>query len=163
KPELAAVIKQPLSHLVGLHAMDRLLDERVEVLDAQAETVEAELPQDATLLWSGRPWVHFDPYLGLIREGKALLDVTVEVGDLLGGKIGRRAAAPVQLLDPAGRINVGAHPVNLLLETGEVRNAHFVLFADHDVAAAEEAERLAEGEVKVKRERRWLRFGIRFS
>ena len=52
--------------------MDGLLHLRVEILDAQAQAVEAEAAQAFEMLAAGDAGVDFDADLGVGREGEAL-------------------------------------------------------------------------------------------
>src|SRR5262249_42922486 len=130
--------------------MDGLLHKRIEVLNAHADTVEAETTKDAAMLFSCHAWIDLDADLGRLRKREAGRDVRIKTFDLFGRKVSRRASAPVQLLDLATAIDLGADPIYLSLQMGEIGKGHFVAFIDHYVAAAIKAQRLAKRNMKIE-------------
>src|SRR6266851_7016930 len=99
--EIARGEEKVARHLVGLDAVHRLLHIGVEVLNAHAETVEAELAQSFEVLAGGYTRVDFDTNLAVGVEMEMLFRECEEILDLLGGEVGWRATAPMELDDRA--------------------------------------------------------------
>ena len=82
-----------------LHAIDRLLNLRIEILDSQAQAVEAELGQP---LQTGRvhgAWVDFDRKLTVaaVVEPERITEPVHERVHLWRIEVGRRTATEMQL------------------------------------------------------------------
>ena len=84
KAQLARGGDQVARHFVWLHAVDRLLHLRLEILDAHAEAVEAHAPQRFEMRAAGDTRVDLDPDFGVRVEGKPLARVTEEIFELRG-------------------------------------------------------------------------------
>ena len=82
--------------------MDGFLDCGIEILNAHAKAVEAQLAQSFEVLAAGDARVDFDADFGVGGEGEVIAGEAEEIFDLRGRQIGGRAAAPVELHDRAG-------------------------------------------------------------
>ena len=136
-----------------LVAIDGFLDLRVEVLDAHRHAVESELGRGGNVLGRRHPRVDLDADLGVGKDPESRGRMAVKIAHLLGRQVGRRAAAPMELNGRPRRIDVVGEAVDLGLQPVEVRVRDFLVLVDDDVAAAEPAELLAEGNVEVERHR----------
>ncbi len=72
EPERAGGGDQVARHLVGLHAMDGLLHERIEILHAHAQAIETETAKSFEMRGGGDARVDFDADFGVGRKGEAL-------------------------------------------------------------------------------------------
>src|SRR5215471_12193358 len=131
--------------------MDGLLYLGVEVLNPEAQSIKAKLAQDGALVRSGGPGIDLDSDFGIRSEVELAQNTAVQFSDLAGREIGWSAASPVQLLDAAAGRDTIRDPINFLLDVGQVWRGHFMVFGDEDVAAAVEAQRAAEWNMKVQR------------
>ncbi len=159
----AAQVEYRSGHLIRLNAMDRFLYDQVEILNAHGYPVESQAPEHLDLGFRSCARVHLDADFRVLCEGKAVPDVVKEVLHLGGTEIGWRAAAPMQLHHGPGMIESQCNRVDFPTELLEIRVQHFVVFVDHDIAAAEKAKALAEREVNINRDRRRRLSGIGFD
>ena len=60
KPSARACAIKFARHFERLYAINRLLHFGIEILDAQAQAVEAEPPQSFQVPRAGHSWIHFD-------------------------------------------------------------------------------------------------------
>src|SRR5215831_8211093 len=130
--------------------MDGFLYLWVEVLDAEAESIKAEVAQNGALFRSGRPGIDFYSDFGIRGKVKLAQDTTVQFSDLVGFEIGWSATAPVQLLDAAACRNTIGNPIDFLFDMGQVWRGHFMGFGDKDVAPAVETQRAAEWNMEIQ-------------
>ena len=86
---------------LALHAMHRLLDRLVEVLDADRKAVEAQVGEECHAPGLGAARIHLDRDLGFRLAFELRVEQAHQRGHLLAREERRRAAAPVQLADPA--------------------------------------------------------------
>src|SRR4051812_20419109 len=77
--------------------MDDLLDLRVEVLDAQAETPEAQLLQRFEMLFRRNARIGFDRKLVVLRERRPGEDAFHQPAKLVGSQESGRTAAEMDL------------------------------------------------------------------
>ena len=133
-----------------LDAVDGLLDFGVEVLDAHAESVEAEIAKDDEMVAGGDAGVDFDADFGFGREGEVFASIGEEIVDLRRSEIGGSAAAPMELHDFARAIDIFADAGDFGFEDVDVRRGNGFIFLDDYVAGAEEAEAFAKGDVHVE-------------
>ena len=75
KSQFARRQDQVARHFVRLHAVNRLLHLRLEILNAHAEPVESETPQRFQMRAAGHARIDFDSDLGVRRERKPLARV----------------------------------------------------------------------------------------
>ena len=141
------------AELERLNPSHRLLDRGIEVLDAHREAIEAEAAQGLEVLHRGHAGIDLDRHLGVGGDLEAGGDGAVEPFALSRGEVGRRAAAPVELVEPTARSEARGKQVELALDGLEVGDLGSVVRRDHDVAAAVGAPRLAERDVDVHRQR----------
>ena len=135
----ASLGDQIAGHLVGLDAMDGLLHFGIEILNAQAQAIEAQAAQAFQVLRAGDARIDFDADFGVGGEGESLGGEAEEIFHLRGRQIGWRAAAPVKLHDGAGaetkpltcsisRLSVarygGAALWSLVMTTLQAQNRH---------------------------------------
>src|SRR6267378_5559045 len=95
--ELAGGEEQVARHFVRLNAMHRLLHIGVEVLNAHAETVEAELAQSFEMLAGGHARVDLYAYFTVGVKMKVLFGECEQILNLFGCQVRWRAAAPMEL------------------------------------------------------------------
>src|SRR6266478_5947918 len=149
--EIASGEEQVARHLVRLDAVHRLLHVGMEVLNAHAETVEAEFAQRFEMLARGYTGVDFDPNLTVGVEMEMFFCECEEILDLLGCQVGGSAAAPMELDYGAILRDALADALQLLLENAEVGRRDVLVFLNDDVTRAKQAETFAEGNVHVQR------------
>src|SRR5262249_49301256 len=128
-----------------------------EILDAEADTVEAQAAQGLQLLETGDPRVHLDGDLRAGGEGEAPAQGRPEPLELGGGQERRRAAAEVNLVNSAHPYQVRV-PLRLPSQAGGERPAGVAPRArgrrdDLLGAGAVVAKPLAERDVYVHRQR----------
>lgn len=140
--------------------MDGFLDERMEILDAHAETIEAELAKSGEMIAGGDARVDFNADFSVGSEGEVIARVAEEIFDLRRSEIGGRAAAPVELRDGAIFGDGLADAVDFALQDFEIRRSDTLIFLDDDVAGAEKAEAFAKGKVHVERDGRFCSLGF---
>ena len=137
--------------LERLHAVDRLLDVPVEILNAQAGAGDAGLGQGFRHFPAERPGVDFHRHLGIGGETETLPDGAHERREILLGKHGRRAAAPMHMDDIGGcRHGVGDQG-QLLVEHGGIIGDRLMALDDFRVATAIPAHGGAERHMEIKR------------
>ena len=149
--EFARGEEQVARHFVGLNAMHRFLHIGVEVLNAHAETVEAELAQSFEMLAGGYARVDLDAYFTVGVEMKVLFGECEQILDLIGCQVRWRAAAPMELDHGAILRDAAADALHLPLQHVKIRRGDVLVLLDDDVARAKEAETLTEGNVHVQR------------
>src|SRR5580704_7026545 len=96
--------------------MNGLLHLEIEILYAQAQSIEAETPQSFEMPHAGDARIDFDAYFGVRSKRKSFGREPEEVLHLRGREIGGRAAAPVELHHRARAIDVRGHTFNFALE-----------------------------------------------
>ena len=141
--------------LLALHAVDRLLHVEVEVLDAEAQAVEAQVMELVDLLGGHGARIHLQGELALggRSEVEGLVQRRHQLAELGVAQIGRRAAAQVQLGHAPGLVEQRPLHPDLLLEPLEVLGGTLGVVGDDLVAGAVVAEALAEGDMHVDRQR----------
>src|SRR5216684_1781631 len=154
KAKIARGEEQVARHFVRLDAVHRLLHFGMEVLNAHAETVEAEFVQRFEMLARGYTGVDFDPNLTVGVEMEMFFRECEEILDLLGCQVGGSAAAPMELDYGAILRDALADALQLLLENAEVGRRDAFVFLNDDVARAKETEAFTEGNMHVQRDRR---------
>ena len=138
---------------LALDAVDGLLDVGIEILDAHGDAVEAELAEERDRRRVDLARVDLDGHLGIRGERECAGQVPHQVRHLVAGEERGRAAAPVQLNDGCAALEDRGHGVDLAREIADVLRAAAVVLGDDLVAAAVEADRVAERQVDVQRER----------
>ncbi|MNH06467.1 hypothetical protein D3C79_658340 [compost metagenome] len=161
EPQCPGTLQHGADEVVVLLAVDRDLDRLVEVLHAEADAVEAQLPQHIQHVDRYLARIHLYADLALVREPEVFAQHGHQAAGLGFIQIGGRAAAPVQL---------GHQPVleqrrlglDLLLEEIEVLIGLVLVTGDHLVAAAVVTKLVAERDVHVERQiaRRILLGGV---
>ncbi len=137
-----------------LHAVDRLLHERIEVLHTQAQPVESEAAQMRDRLRRSLARVDLDGIFGVAlgQQREVLARGRHQRAHFVERQERGRAAAPVQLRNGAFRVELrclDCHFAHELLDVGF--RAPAVLCRDL-VAAAIEADGVAERNMEVERE-----------
>src|ERR1700694_2859913 len=94
--EFARGEEQVARHFVRLNAMHRLLHIGVEILNATAKTVEAELAQSFEMLAGGHARVDLDAYFAVGVEMEMLFGECEQIVDLSGCQERWRAATPME-------------------------------------------------------------------
>jgi hypothetical protein len=139
-----------------LHAVDGALHRRIEILDAQADAVEALAAQGGDALRRDRARIDFDRELALVIGGE--IEVRTQGGQQLVHlpvrQVGRRAAAEVQLVDPLVSGQQRALHGNLAIQVMEVFDRLAVILRDDLVATAVVAQRRAKRDMHIQRQRR---------
>src|SRR6266478_6288230 len=154
KAKIARGEEQVARHLVRLDAVHRLLHVGMEVLNAHAETVEAEFAQRFEMLATGYTGVDFDPNLTVGVEMEMFFRECEEILDLLGCQVGGSAAAPMELDYGAILRDALADALHLLLQNVKIGWRDAFVFLNDDVARAKETEAFTEGNMHVQRDRR---------
>ena len=147
-------------HLLGrLHAMDRLLHRRIEVLHAEAQPVEAEPIQMLQALGRDGARIDLDRELATRGQVEMALDHVEQVGELDVAQESRRATAQVQLRHLVTSAEMLDLQLELAREVAQVFGRLAVVLGDDLVAGAVVAQRLAEGDMHIERERQRHRAG----
>src|SRR5467141_4570472 len=149
--EFAGGEEQVARHFVGLNAMHRLLHIGMEVLNAHAQTVEAELAQGFEMLAGGYARVDLYAYFTVGVEMKVLFGECEQILDLFGSQVRWRAAAPMELHHGAILRDAAADALHLPLQHVKIRRRDVLVPLDDDVARAKEAETFTEGSMHVER------------
>ena len=145
---------QRLDLLVGLHAVDRLLHLRIEVLDAERDAVEAERLQVRQALARDGAGIDLDRVLAARQQRHAPAQHVHQRCQLRIVEERRRAATEVQLRHHRHLTERLADQIQLLLQRLQVGPDTTVVARDDLVARAVVAYRLAERHVHVDRHRR---------
>ena len=153
KTERAAKVQQTLRHVVRLDPVHSLLDQRIEILDAHRDPVETEPPQGPDLLFRRDARIHFYSNFRIRRELEALPGVQEQILELGRAHVRGGSTAPMKLNHRARAVEARSDLADFPLELLEIGMADPVLLADDHVAAAEEAQALAEREMHVQRKR----------
>ena len=135
------------------HAVHGLLHRLVEVLHAEAQAVEAEAGQVCEPVVVDSARIDFDRGLGPRRDAERLAQRAHHAGEFGVAEEGRGTTAEVQLRHRLPCPEPRHVQVDLLLERIEVLGGAFVVLGDDLVARAVVAQRLAERDVHVERER----------
>src|SRR5882672_9040390 len=130
--ELASGEEEVASHFVRLNSMNRLLHLGLEVLDAHAETVEAQLAESFEMLAGSYAGIDFDADFTVGIEMEMLFREGEEILDLLGREVGGCAAAPVELDDRTIFRNAAADALHFLLEHVKIGWGDTFVFLDDD-------------------------------
>jgi hypothetical protein len=105
------------------------------------------------VLARGDARVDLDRHLGVGEQREARRDRGVELRELVGVEVGRRAAAPVHLGQRAAVRQLGGGQLELAVDVAEVARRDLALRRRDDVAAAVGAVLGAERNVDVEAER----------
>src|SRR2546429_346355 len=151
KAEIPRGEEQVAGHFVGLNAVHRLLHIGMEVLNAHAETVEAELAQSFEMLAGGHTGVDLDANFTVGVEMEMLFRKCEQVLDLFGRQVRRCAPAPMELDYGAILRDAAADAFHLPLQHVKIGWCDAFVLLDNDVACAKEAEAFTEGNVHVQR------------
>ena len=101
----------------------------------------------------GDTWIDLHANLGVRREGEVPGEAGEHALELLGGVVGRGAAAPVQLRDRPARRKVRGQQVDLALQIVQVPIGHVAVTGNHHVTTTVRAPLLAERQVDVEGQR----------
>src|SRR6266478_470833 len=151
KAEFAGGEEQVARHFVRLNAMHCLLHIGMEVLNAHAKTVEAELAQSFEMLAGGYARVDLYAYFTVGVEMETLFGECEQILNLFGCQVRRRAAAPMELDYGAILGDAVADAFHLSLQDVKIRWCDALVLLDNDVARAKEAEAFTKGNVHVQR------------
>src|SRR4029077_6512435 len=160
KAEVAGGLDESASEFEGLNAIDRFLNERMEVLDAHAEAVETHLAKSFEMFAARNAGIDFDADLRVGSESEVFAGEAEEIFDLRGSEIRGCTAAPVKLHDRAITGNAVADASHFAFQDFEVRWRDAFIFLDDDVAGAEEAQAFAKRNVHVERDGRFSALGF---
>jgi hypothetical protein len=162
EPLGAAPADEVARHLERLDAVDLLLHGGVEVLHAHRNPVEARADDRLHVIARRDARIDLDADLGVVGDAEPSAQVRHQFLDLRGREVRRRAAAPRDLdgvsLARAGEVG---DAVDLVRQVGEVLFRLVLALRDDDAAAAVDAERLAERDVHVDRQRPLRRGALR--
>jgi hypothetical protein len=131
----------------------RLLHVGVEILHAKAHAVEAQTCKVLKALDRDSPWIDLDRGLGIGRNAEVPVQRLHEPRQLRVVEEGRRPAAQMQLRDGLRPAECGAMQRRLDLQGLQVRRSAIMVPGDDLVARAVVADRLAERDVHVQRQR----------
>src|SRR5690554_99256 len=152
--DTAGFVQHCFGHLPGLDAVYRFLHFRVHILHAQADAVEAQLPQGRQGIFVHFTGVDFHTVVPVVAglQVKHLTIAGHQVLHHIPGQEGGCATAPVQLLyGPVGteqlRLDGGFFQHSL-----HVRHGLVALLGDHLVAGAVVAQVRTERQVGVERD-----------
>ncbi len=149
--EIAGGEEQVARHLVGLNAVHGFLHFGMEVLNAHAETVEAELAEGFEMLAGGYAGIDLDAYFTFGVEMEMLFGECEQVFDLCRCEVGWSAAAPMELDHGTIFGDAAADALHLPFQHVKIRRCDAFVLLDDDVASAKEAETFTEGNVHVQR------------
>ncbi len=152
KPDARAASIGRRGDVEALQAVDGALHPRVEVLHPHRHAIEAERTEQPHLGRIGRAWIDLDAVLAVGSAREARVEHVHQAHELRLAQQRRRAAAEVELLD-AGARQVAAHQIRLERERLQVGRDAFALLGRDLVAAAVVADRVAERQVHVQRQR----------
>src|ERR1700730_8618523 len=132
----------------------------MKVLDAHAESIEAQAAQRLEMFARSDAWVDLDADFCIWRKIKILARKTEQVGKLFRRQISWRATAPMKLHHWSFPRNAASHVLDFALQYLQIRRSHALIFLNNYVARAEQAQAFAEGKMHVERNRssRNLRF-----
>jgi len=133
--------------------VDRLLHVRVEVLHAEAQPVEAHPGQPFEPGGVDSPRIDLDRLLPLRRERELPPEHRQQPPQALVVKEGRRSASQVQLADHRPPAQFGDLQRHFALQVVEVFDRPMLVAGNDLVASAVIAERFAERQVDVERQR----------
>ena len=156
RPEavLAAGLDDRHRLLDALDAVDRLLHDRIEILHAEAGTVEADCGQLGDVGRRDEARIEFDRQVAIAGVGK--MEVAAQrfhhLAQLRGREEVGRAAAEVQLDDLAIAVEQLGHHRDLAVQADQVGLATAEVAGDDAVAAAVEARAHAKRHVHVQRQ-----------
>ena len=138
---------------LALDPVDRLLHDRIEILDADAHPVHAKLAEQADRARHDAPRIDLDRVLARCVELEMAGDDAHQLTELLRVQEGRRSTTPVQLGQTAVTVERIRYKRRLASEIGQVSIGPAVV-ARHDlVARAIETDGVAERQVDIERER----------
>ena len=147
---LATVGEEFAGRFLVLVAPDGRLDFGGEVLDPHADPVEAQFGERVDVLPGGHPGVDLDGDFGFGEDGEVVFHGLVQLPQLGRTEVGGGPAAPVVLDQPGARRQVAQDQLYFALQIVEVPGGHLSFGGDDDVATAEGAAVLAEGQVDIE-------------
>ncbi|MNR04755.1 hypothetical protein D3C85_1207440 [compost metagenome] len=133
--------------------MHRDLHALVEILDAKAQAVKAQLMQVGQAFGSGRARVHFDRDLGIRFETESAPQISHEARKFLIGQEGRRAAAEMQLRHGHALPQLLHVQGDFACQGVQIAGRAAMMAGHHLVTGAVIADGLAERDMDVKRQR----------
>ena len=139
--------------LLRLPPVDRKLDFRVGVLDPERRPVGADHPESLDVVLGQPPGVDLHPELASGRKEEGTVDRQAQAGQLLGREEGRGSAAEVHLAHRPPAVDPPGDHRDFPLEVVDVLGRRGVAPGDDRVAAAVPAERLAERQMEIERDR----------
>ena len=139
--------------LLRLDPVDRLLDRRVEVLDADRDAVEAERRHERDRVRRHLARIDLDRDLGIGRDGECAAQPTHQRRHFVARQERRRAATPVKLLHGRCAFDQRRDEVDLAPDVRDVLGRAAVVLREDLVACAVIADRVAERQVHVQRQR----------
>ncbi len=129
--------------------MDGPLHLRIEILDADADAIEAQLCEQRDAFRVDRARVHFDRVLALRGKVELGAQHARQLRKLGVGEKRRRAPSPVHLTDRAVLTQAIGQQTDLALQVLQILRRSSVVLGDDLVAAAVVADRPAERQVNV--------------
>ena len=142
-------VDDQLGLFLALHPIDGLLHIRVEILDADAHAVEAQLGKQRNGGFIHLAGVDLNGVLAIRHQRKVLLHDRHQLAQLVVGQEGGRAPAQVKLQDFPRPLQAGNLEINFLFQIIQVLGRATVVLRDDLVAGAVVADRIAEGDVEV--------------
>ena len=139
----------------GLDAVDRLLHLGIEILHSQAQAIETQFPQQGDGAVVGLARIDFDGILAavVVEQAELLAGDPHQLAHFGGADEGGRAAAPVQLRDGPRPVEQRALQRDFPVQVVEIRNGVAAVLGDDLVAGAVKADRVAERNVDIQRQR----------
>jgi hypothetical protein len=139
----------------GLLAIHRALHAIIEVLDPEAESIEAQRGESGQCVRAHRARIGLDRVFTLTGfiEREMPAEMLDHLAQLLEREEGRCAAAKVQLLDRTATIEERSLEIDLALQPLKIFDPVSRIAGNDLVATAVEAGTLAERDVDVRRQR----------
>jgi len=135
-----------------LNAVDRFHDHRIEILNPDRRPVESDLAQGNNMIAGQPTWIHLDPSLDLVREGKVAVDDLAQLPDFIGREKGWRASTPMKLHHFAAGVEQSSHLGHFLLQVSDVSLPLGVVQGDDSGATTVPAQGFAKRNVEVQGE-----------
>ena len=149
------------SEVIALNAVDGTLHPRIEVLDTETDTVEAQSAQRGDVIGLGGARVDLDREFAPVvaTQCKALTQRSQQALHVRHAQIRGRAATEMKLLHRAAGVEQPRLQLDLVLEPMQVGLGTGVVGGDHLVAGTVETHSAAEWHMHV--DRQWLTRPIR--
>ena len=143
-------IDRLLRDVVGLDTVNRLLDDRFEILDTETDTVETVFFEHLHLIFIEETGVDFAAHLRLFGEFREMfLDAVHNLVELLCAEKGRRTAAEMELHDFARGIHRLRQNLQFTRQIIDIADLLLLFGGEDNIAAAEIARASAKRQMNV--------------